>query len=189
MTRGFILPCCCHHRLSNLQESRGWSASAPNHEWAHCYPHRASSWHSLAVEIKKLIEKKLQACQFLALCQINHQDSWLLVCNWQIPRLLLVRPTPERLSSNLPPGGSSLTLPSTHCAFPRMISFFRTYKTEGQLSSASVWSLLGLPSPSERAWAAGETCLFVNPKGTEAIPQAAGVTTTLVTSQKILVLF
>lgn len=59
----------------------------------------------------------------------------------------------------------------THQAFPRMISSFLFYKRGGHLPLALVWSLLDLHFPSEIAWAAGETCLLVNPKGTEGISQ------------------
>lgn len=131
-------------------------------------PPPAIHWHS---HLKSFKKRHWKLTTLWLSLKLKIRNSWLLVCLWEIPRLLLVRPSLRRHISNLPPWGCSPTLPRTHQAFPRMISSFLFYYRGGHPPSALVWSLLDLHFPCEIAWAAGETCLLVNPKGTEGISQ------------------
>lgn len=135
----------------------------------HWYSHSVHSWHSLPLKLK-LNSSQKSSCRFVNswLCQTNHQ-KFLTLWHWQSPRLQLVRPTPGRPSSSLPLPGRSPTLPRTHCAFSRMISFFLFHEKGFPLPSPLVWSLLHRHSLSDIAWAARKTFLLVNPEQTEGM--------------------
>lgn len=151
----------------------------------HCYSHSAHSWHSLPLKMK-LNSSQKSSCRFVNswLCQTNHQ-KFLTLWHWQSPRLQLVRPTPGRPNSTRKIFNSAQ---DSLCLLQN--DFLLPFSWERIPSSFSV----GLVSPSSpfsfwHSLSSQENIPAGEPRANRRDePQAVAVTTTQVTTQKILVL-